>query len=122
LLKNRENLKKDEPQRLERLLRINRNLQAAYILKEQLETLWNNPTISEMEKALTQWCSLAKESGIKALEKFAKTLETHRTGILNYCVYPINTAKLEATNNTIGLIRRKAYGFHDKDYFILKIF
>jgi transposase len=75
-----------------------------------------------MKAALTQWCNLTKESAIKALEKFAKSLESHQTGILNYCLYPINTAKLEAINNKIGLVRRRAYGFHDQHYFILKIF
>jgi transposase len=74
LLKNRENLKKNEPQRLNQLLSINRNLQITYILKEQLQALWNNSTISEMKVVLIQWYNLAKGSGIKILEKFANTL------------------------------------------------
>lgn len=122
LLKNRENLKKDEPLRLEQLLEGNRNLNTAYILKEQLQALWDNPTVAQFNRALIQWCELANESQMPLLKKFAERLLEHQRGLFNYCFYPINTAKIEATNNTIGLIRRNAYGFHDMEYFILKIF
>ncbi len=48
-------------------------------------------------------------------------IDKYREGLLNHCGYPINSAKLEGTNNKIKIIRRVAYGFHDDDYFILKI-
>ena len=53
--------------------------------------------------------------------KFAQTLDNHRYGLINHCYYPIDTGKLEGMNNKIKVIKRIAYGFHDDDYFILKI-
>ena len=122
LLKNRVNLKKDDPVRLEQLLEHNQNLNSTYVLKEQLQTLWNNPTVAQFNRALAQWCELANESRIPLLKRYAEFLQKHQRGLFNYCLYSINTAKIEATNNTIGLIRRNAYGFHDMEYFVLKIF
>ena len=55
------------------------------------------------------------------LEKFAQTLEEHREGILNYYDYPISTGPLEGTNTKIQLMKRKAYGYRDDDFFKLKI-
>jgi len=54
--------------------------------------------------------------------RFAKTLDRCRYGILNHCKYRIHTGKIEGVNNKIKVIKRKAYGFHDKRYFALKIY
>ena len=35
--------------------------------------------------------------------------------------YPISTSPLEGMNNKIKVIKRKAYGFHDSEYFALKV-
>ena len=48
-------------------------------------------------------------------------LSNYRYGLINHCYYPIGTGKLEGMNNKIKVIKRIAYGFHDDDYFILKI-
>ena len=55
------------------------------------------------------------------LVRFARRLERYREGILNHCHYPIHNSKLEGINNKIKLIKRKAYGFHDDRYFVLKV-
>ena len=60
-------------------------------------------------------------SGVRMLMKFAKTLATHRTGILAYYEYPISTGPLEGTNNKIKTMKRQAYGFRDQEFFKLKI-
>jgi hypothetical protein len=36
-------------------------------------------------------------------------------------LYPIDTGRLESTNNRIKVIKRVAYGFHDSEYFALKV-
>jgi transposase len=84
--------------------------------------LWDNVTVASFNNALDQWCELARETGIIELEKFADSLESHRSGLWTYCLYQINTSTIEAHNNTIGFIKRQARGFNDKEYFKLKIF
>ncbi|NSW83667.1 MAG: ISL3 family transposase [Syntrophothermus sp.] len=121
LLKNPENLKEKEIPRLEKLLSINKNLSTVYILKDELKTIWQCNDRQQMSKALDAWCAKALESGIPALKRFVKTLRRYKYGILNYADYPIHTSKLEGINNKIKVIKRQAYGFHDLEYFILKI-
>lgn len=64
---------------------------------------------------------MASESGIPALINFAKMLMRFAYGIINHCRYPIHTSRLEGINNKIKVIKRKAYGFHDVEYFSLII-
>jgi transposase len=55
------------------------------------------------------------------LQDFAKTLATHRSGLLAYYDYQISTGPLEGTNTKIKLLQRRAYGFRDMEFFKLKI-
>ncbi len=64
---------------------------------------------------------MAKAAKITGLTAFVKTLQAHRTGICAYADHPITTARLEAGNVAIGLLRRRARGFRDIDYLKLKI-
>lgn len=52
--------------------------------------------------------------------KFADMLIKHREGILNHCHYVIHSSKLEGINNALKVLKRKHYGFHDTEYYILK--
>ena len=108
--------------RLKQLLDINMPLNTAYNLCEQLKQLWECITVAQFNKALDNWCEMAYESNIQALMDFADMLKAHRPGLWSYCLYPINTSIIEVNNRKVGLIRRKACGFHDLKYFILKIF
>jgi len=121
LLKNPENLKMQEKEKLSRLLEFNENINITYILKDDLKRLWDYRDIKCAEKFLDSWIERARESGIRALKDFTKTLNNHRYGLLNHSKYPIDSGKLEGMNNKIKVIKRIAYGFHDDEYFILKI-
>jgi transposase len=123
LLANRDNLKDTDRSRLERLLSQNQKLNTLYTLKEQLQQLWNTSSSpKKMAASLEDWCGMAEKAAITGLAQFVKTLRAHRTGISNYAAHPITTAKLEAGNVAIGLLRRRARGFRDMEYFKLKIF
>jgi len=56
-----------------------------------------------------------------AVRAFARQLRYFEYGIINHADYPIGTSMLEGINNKINVIKRKAYGFHDDRYFILKV-
>lgn len=121
LLKNSDNLKFDEKEHLDRLLKLNRRLTRIYILKDELKGLWMYKSRGWAEKHLDRWISMARRSRIKVLKQFAKTLDRYREGLLAHCRYPIHSGTLEGFNNKIKVIKRVAYGFHDDEYFILKI-
>lgn len=121
LLSNRDKLSRRKLIRLERLLQLNKNLSAMYVLKDQLNVIWSQRTIQDCLEALHSWVALATQSAIREVVKFAKKLMRHAYGILNHALYPIHTGKLEGTNNTIKVIKRRSYGFRDSEYFALKI-
>ncbi|MEW6653396.1 MAG: transposase, partial [Bacteroidota bacterium] len=69
-----------------------------------------------------QWIKKARASTIQPLVKFCNMLAGHRSGVLNYYLFPISTGKLEEFNNKIKVLKRKAYGYRDTDFLKLKIY
>ena len=124
LLKHPDNLdeSKNERARLIAALELNESLATAYYLKDDLNQIWQQPDKASAEKFLTYWCGLANASGIKVLQTMAKTLSTHRGGILNWYDFPISSGPLEGINNKIGALQRMAYGYRDHEYFIDKLY
>ncbi len=121
LLYGSENVPEKRRARLIELLNLNETLCIAYILKEQLRLFWDLPSRQDGEAFLQEWIDLALASGIKRLAKFATTLTTHREGLLAYFDHPITTGPLEGVNNSIKVLKRKAYGFRDMEFFKLRI-
>jgi len=121
LLGNRQRLDESGIARLEDLMQANQTLATVYTLKEQLQALWSAPTEKAMRHALEQWCQLARATNIRRLHSFANTLENHADGICAYARFKLTTARIEAGNVAIGMIRKRARGLLDQHYFKLKI-
>jgi len=121
LLKNRENLTDEEQPRLKKLLSLNKAITTVYILKDYLKRLWQYKYARCAQKFLDYWCFLAEQSKLRPVIAFARTLKKYAYGIINHCRFPIHTSRMEGINNKIKVIKRKAYGFHDVEYFSLII-
>ena len=121
LLTRAANLAADQLPKLERALKLNEPLSQAWYLKEELSLLWEQSSYARMNHFLTQWCEQAHETGVRQLQKMAKTLQVHRRGILNWWQHPINNGRMEGTNNKIKTLNRQAYGYRDEESFILKL-
>jgi len=124
LLKNPENLdeKRDERQRLEKALALNKPLATVYYMKEDLRQIWEQKDKPAAARFLNDWMARANCSGIRMLQQFAGTLAAHRSGLLAYYDCAITTGPLEGTNNKIKTMQRQAYGFRDPEFFKLKIY
>ena len=122
ILLNPEKLTDKTKSKLNAALAVNRPLAAAYYLKEELRLLWSQKNLLEALSFLEQWVKKAVESGIKKLIAFANTLMAHRTGIISWYKHRISTGPLEGFNNKIKVLKRKAYGYRDFEFFILKIY
>ncbi len=124
LLKNPENLdpRRHERQRLADALRINQPLATAYYMREDLRQFWQQRDRKTAGRFLDDWIARAQASGVAMLQKFARTVQNHRTGLLNWYRYPISTGPLEGTNTKIRVLQRQAYGFRDHEFFKLKIY
>jgi transposase len=123
LLKNPENLdaQKNEKQRLEEALALNKPLAMAYYMKDDLRRFWEQPGKRFATTFLDGWIRRAEASGIKILQQMGKTLAAHRSGLLAYYDVMITSGPLEGTNNKIKTMKRQAYGFRDQEFFKLKI-
>ncbi len=121
LLRNRANLEPNQAVHLKELLAANQPLLCVYLLRDELKQLWAYRRAAWAQKAWTIWLSQAEQSGIGPLQTFARRLSAYLHGIVSHCRHPLNTSVVEGINNTIKVIKRRAYGYRDKDYFFLKI-
>lgn len=121
LLMKESSISESGKERLQKALLMNQPLAEAYYLKEELSMLWEQIDAEAAEKFINNWCEAAYSTGVTHLKKFANTLKSHRTGILNWFKYPISTGPLEGMNNKIKVLKRKAYGYRDIEFFNLKI-
>lgn len=123
LLSNRENLTLDGRKALKKLLRANKRLNAAYLLKESFGQLWSYQTEGWARRFFDNWKDSLKWQRLKPYEKFAEMIEKHWDGIAAYS-RPENKVSLgfvEGLNNKIRVIQRRTYGLRDEEYIRLKI-
>jgi transposase len=121
LLKNADHLKEEQKPRLEQLLAMNATLNTVYVLKDQLKMAYYYSDARQVKQVLEEWYQMAQTVEHPAMQAFIKRLQFFEQGILNHADYPIGTSDLEGVNNKIKLIKRRAYGYHDTEYFALKI-
>ncbi|EFK95158.1 transposase, IS204/IS1001/IS1096/IS1165 family protein [sediment metagenome] len=121
LLRLRSSLQPQQAVRVQELLQANEPLMKVYVLRDELKQLWFHRQPALALRAWEHWCAQAQESGIAALQVFAKRLQDYVHGIVSRCRHPLNTSVVEGINNTIKVIKRRAYGYRDEEYFFLKI-
>jgi len=113
---------KDEAKRLQDALTLNQPLATAYYLREDLCQFWNQPDKASAAQFLQDWINRAFASGVRMLHQVAKTLASHRCGLLAYYDFRLTTAKLEGTNRKIRTLQSRAYGYRDHEFFTLKLY
>jgi len=122
LLRNKENVVRTEDRvRLREILDANKALFTVYVLKADLKHLWDFRYPQAARRFWRQWYARAIRSRIEPLKRFALRLKPYLEGIIAHCRWRLHTSLLEGINNTIKVIKRRAYGFRDDDYFFLKI-
>lgn len=123
LLSHKSNLDIEGRKALRMLLKANKRLNKAYLLKESFGQLWdyNNPVWAR--KFFDNWKSQLRWQRLKSFEKFAAMIERHWDGIVSYCQpdHKVSLGFMEGLNNKIRLIQRRAYGIKDKEYLMLKV-
>lgn len=123
LLSRRDNLTLKGRQALKALLKANRRLNIAYLLKESFGQLWSYEREGWARRFFENWKAALKWQRLRPYEKFAQMIETHWDGIAAYS-RPENKVSLgfvEGLNNKIRVIQRRAYGLRDEEYLRLKI-
>lgn len=122
LLRNYEKLDIKKQNSLKCLLEVNEPIALAHAMKEQIRLFWTKQTVKEGARFLAWWIMDACESGLRELEKTARTLLRHWEGLVSYFKHPITNGKTEGINNKIKTMKRQAYGFRDIEYFKLRLY
>lgn len=123
LLSARANLDLEARQALRKLLKANRRLHTAYLLKESFGQLWSYRREGNARRFFENWRAQLRWQRLPSYEKFAAMIDRHWDGIAAYC-RPENKVSLgfvEGVNNKVRVIQRRAYGLRDEEYLRLKI-
>jgi len=86
LLSHRENLSLNGKKALRMLLKANKRLQTAYLLKESFGQLWNYRSVVWARKFFENWRAFLKGQKLAPFEKFAKMIDSDWEGIAAYCL------------------------------------
>ena len=110
--------------RLDRMLAKYTDINAAYILKEKLRSIYANAkTKLEAAGLFKDWIEEAHATEVDDLVAMAGTIEDHLTGILGFWEFRgASNASVEGFNNKIRWLIKQAYGYRDFKYFRLKVF
>ncbi len=122
ILSRQKRLNESKKESLFDLLDTNKTLYSAYILKEQALDIFDETDSELAMKRLGRWFENVFEAGINEFEPVIKTIKSYLYGIKNYFKHHLTNAASEGFNNKINVIKRKAYGFRDLEYFMLKIY
>jgi len=82
-------------------------------------------TLSSFEticKRLNSWMENLLSNGLDEFNAVITTIQNYKDGILNYFRYGMTNAIAEGFNTKINVIKRRAFGYRDIEYFILKIY
>ena len=123
LLSNHAHLTLDGRRSLNKLLKANKRLNIAYLLKESFGQLWEYQSEACARRFFENWKQALKWQRLKSYEKFARMIDRHWDGIGAYC-QPQSKVPLgfvEGLNNKIRVLQRRAYGLRDEDYLRFKI-
>jgi transposase len=123
LLSRRENLDTEGRFALRMLLKANKRLNVAYLLKESFVQLWEYKKEGWAKRFSDNWRSSLKGQRLKPYEEFAQMIESHWNGISAFIQSEekISLGFVEGLNNKIRVIQRRAYGLRDEDYLRLKV-
>ena len=105
---------------LNRLFHLNRRVFKAYMLKEDLEPLWDDRYEGAMLNYLRKWMDQLRWQRLPSFEKLAETLLKHLDGILNYCRTKVRFGVVEAINSNIRMLINRGRGYKNMRYLLLK--
>jgi len=122
ILRRKKNLSPNQIETLDDMMRENDTLYRAYLLKEHIADIFDEEDESESLRRFNDWKQNVIDTGLKPFLGCLKTITNYFYGIANYFKHKITNAGSEGINTKINIIKRRAYGYSDLNYFMLKIY
>lgn len=123
ILSKESNLNSLQREELSILMKKNEKLYKAYLLKEQIISIFDDKKSSyeQIEKRLLSWMENVLTGCFEEFYEVVGMVRQFFYGIMNYFKYGMTNAISEGFNTKINVIKRRAFGFRDVEYFMLKI-
>ena len=122
VLRRATNMNQTHLDRLQQLKSDNADLFDAYLLKEELLSIFDVDVSKDTaRKLLLEWCEMAYSTKFYPFHRLAKSIRSKLDLLLNWFVKHLTNAKAEAVNNVIKVLIRRGYGYKDFEYFRLKV-
>ena len=121
LFRNIQNLSAEMILTLDVLLRSNADINAAYVLRDQFKEIWSRSTVKGMTAALNQWLTLALESAVDPIVRFARNLTKATKQIVAYAIHRITNGPMEGFNNLVSRLIHRANGIRSLAYLFLRL-
>jgi transposase len=121
---NPENLSAEQRQQLESLKQQFPRLKELIEQREALRAVFEDRSIQDQSsgmKRLQAWMDQARSLGLKALEKFCKTLTNWLDKIANYFVWRSSNGRTEGFNHGLRAILWRAFGMLNFHHFRLRV-
>jgi len=110
-LRNPENLKAEQRERLRVLQGLNLRTAQAYQLKLTLQDFYEQSNLQAATTFLEDWCELALASGLEPVKKVAQTLKERAAGVLRWFTERLTNGLLEGINSILQAAKAKARGY-----------
>jgi transposase len=121
LLKDTANQTRKQLLKLAEVVLTNKSMYRAFLLLGELRYLYRLPK-DEAAQRLDAWLAWASRSKLKPFVKLARTIRTHKAGVLAAIELGISNGRLEALDSRVRLISHRAHGFHSPDALIAMIY
>ncbi len=121
-LYSKENLPQSQRARFEALRSLNLKVGRAWAMKEELRALWQASSPKEAKAFWKRWFWWATHSRLKPMRDVAYLIKRHLANVLTYIIHPITNAVSEGLNSKIQTIKKRAYGFRNKEHFKTAIY
>jgi len=123
LLSRKRSLSTGGRKALKILLKANKRLNTAYLLKESFSQLWEYQQEGWARKFFENWRGSLKWQRLRSYEEFAEMIESHWEGIAAFIQLEnkVSLGFVEGLNNKIRVLQRRAYGLRDDEYLRLKV-
>jgi transposase len=116
-------LSPEEQERLARLFTYSPKLEAAYLLREELTTIFEQATSQpQAQEQIRAWQDRVRQSGLNCFDDFLKTLERWWHEITNYLVHRDSSGFVEGLNNKLKVLKRRCYGVLNLGHLFQRIF
>ena len=111
----------EEAEHINDVLAENKYFAKLEIIKERMLSFFDQPTEEEAKKVFEDIGDWIFQAGFEPLMKWHNNLEKGWATLRNYFRYRVSSALSEGHNNVIKMLKRRAFGYKNMEYFRLKI-